>query len=53
MAFVYANVQSAVLPAGDAPPVEVIYVALGYCVVMGLIAALVVKKMSQRIVCVL
>ena len=37
----------------DAPPVEVIYVALGYCVVMGLIAALVVKKMSQRIVYVL
>lgn len=37
----------------EAPPPEVIYVALGYCVVMGLIATYVVKKMSKQIVYVL
>ncbi|CEJ96032.1 O-antigen export system permease protein RfbD [Caballeronia glathei] len=37
----------------DAPPMEVVYVALGYCVVAGIIATLVVRKMSQRIVYVL
>lgn len=37
----------------DAPPMEVVYVALGYCVVVGLVAALVVKKMTKQIVYVL
>jgi len=35
------------------PPVEVVYVSLGYCVFMGIVAFLVVRKMSQRIVYVL
>ncbi|SAL72052.1 ABC-2 type transporter [Caballeronia peredens] len=37
----------------EPPPVEVIYVSIGYCVVVGLIASLIVRKMSQRIVYVL
>lgn len=37
----------------DAPSTEVVYVALGYCVVIGTIAALVVKKMTRQIVYVL
>ncbi|MBN3789896.1 ABC transporter permease [Burkholderia sp. Ac-20353] len=37
----------------EAPPPEVVYVALGYCAVVGLLAMLVVKKMSRRIVYVL
>jgi ABC-type polysaccharide/polyol phosphate export permease len=37
----------------EAPPAEVVYVTLGYCVVAGLVATYVVKKMSQRIVYVL
>ncbi|MGY6129499.1 ABC transporter permease (plasmid) [Paraburkholderia strydomiana] len=37
----------------EAPPAEVSYVALSYCVVAGVAATYVVKKMSQRIVYVL
>lgn len=37
----------------EAPPPEVIIVALGYCAVVGALAVFVVKKMSRRIVYVL
>jgi ABC-type polysaccharide/polyol phosphate export permease len=37
----------------EPPPAEVIYVSLAYCVVAGIVATIVVKKMSQRIVYVL
>ncbi|HDR8954519.1 ABC transporter permease [Burkholderia vietnamiensis] len=40
------------LNSAAAPP-EVLYVALGYCVVVGILAMVVVKKMSKRIVYVL
>ncbi|WP_250479416.1 MULTISPECIES: ABC transporter permease [unclassified Caballeronia] len=36
-----------------APPTEVIYAAIGYCVVIGIVASIIVKKMSHRIVYVL
>lgn len=37
----------------EAAPPEVIYVALGYCALVGILALVVVKKMSRRIVYVL
>jgi ABC-2 type transport system permease protein/lipopolysaccharide transport system permease protein len=37
----------------EAPPAEVVYVSLSYCVLVGLIAIYVVKKMSKQIVYVL